>query len=290
MIYESVFVPLSDYFRFVTMKTTITIFLAIFLLSACGSGTLRGKPSSATATNASSIRFVEPKYYTYSILATYPHATTSYTQGLQYVDGILWEGTGQNGKSVLQQVDLATGKTKVIARLPQSEFGEGITLLNGKVYQLTWQSNKAYVYDATTGQKLQEFRYAGEGWGLTTDGKQLYLSDGTAKIYPTDPETFRRGKPITVTLRGEPVYYLNELEWIEGRIWANIYTTDHIAIINPTTGVVEGLIDLTGLLPAGEITPQTDVLNGIAYDAATKRIFVTGKNWSRLFEIAISEK
>ncbi len=290
MIYESVFVPLSDYFRFVTMKTTITIFLAIFLLTACGSGSVRGKHVAAATTGTTTPRFAEPRYYTYTILAAHPHATTSYTQGLQYVNGVMWEGTGQNGKSVLQQVDLATGKTKVIARLPQSEFGEGITFLNGKVYQLTWQSNKAYVYEAATGRKLQEFRYPGEGWGLTTDGKQLYLSDGTAKIYPVDPETFRRGKPVTVTLRGEPVNYLNELEWIDGRIWANIYTTDHIAIIHPTTGVVEGLIDLTGLLPATEITAQTDVLNGIAYDAATKRIFVTGKNWSRLFEITISEK
>ena len=140
------------------------------------------------------------------------------------------------------------------------------------------------------GEKIREFRYPGEGWGLTTDGEKLYMSDGTANIYTLDPATFKREKRTTVTLRGETLNFLNELEWIDGKIWANVYTTDQIVIIDPATGAVEGIVDLTGLLPEEDVTPATDVLNGIAYDAAGGRIFVTGKNWNKLFEIEIREK
>ncbi|WP_418982770.1 glutaminyl-peptide cyclotransferase [Alistipes sp.] len=263
------------------MKNVLTLLLSGLLLAACGQGAARGKRPAAAAVPA------EPVRYTYAVRAVHPHLTTSYTQGLQFVDGTMWEGTGQHGESVLQRIDLATGKASIVARLPRTEFGEGITLLDGKIYQLTWQSNKAYVYDAASGRKLREFRYAGEGWGLTTDGRKLYLSDGSAAIHTIDPATFRREGHVTVTYRGEPVQYLNELEWIDGRIWANVYTTDQIAIIDPATGLVEGVVDLTGLLPEEDMTPATDVLNGIAYDAATGRIFVTGKNWPKLFEIEI---
>ena len=266
------------------MKNVLTLLLSGLLLAACGPGTARGKRPAAAPVSA------EPVRYTYAVRAVHPHLTTSYTQGLQFVNGVLWEGTGQHGESVLQRLDLATGQATVVARLPRSEFGEGITLLDGKIYQLTWQSNKAYVYDVATGRKLREFRYAGEGWGLTTDGSKLYLSDGSADIHTIDPATFRREGRITVTFKGEPVHYLNELEWIDGRIWANVYTTDQIAIIDPATGVVEGVVDLTGLLPDEELTPTTDVLNGIAYDAEGDRIFVTGKNWPKLYEIEIIEK
>lgn len=263
-----------------TMRPTI-LFLLSILAAACGNNASRaGQPQPPA----------QPKAYGYLVRATYPHAVTSYTQGLQYADGVLWEGTGEHGQSVLQRVDLATGRTQVVARLPQSEFGEGIAILGDTIYQLTWQSNKAYAYKASTGEKLREFRYPGEGWGLTTDGQKLYLSDGTATLHTIDPATFRREKRTTVTLRGEPVNYLNELEWIDGRIWANVYTTDQIVIIDPATGIVEGIVDLTGLLPTQELTPTTDVLNGIAYDAVGKRIFVTGKRWSKLFEIEITEK
>lgn len=263
------------------MRRSVTILLTALLLTACGGNPARSaKPEPP-----------EPaKKYTYVVRNTYPHLTTSYTQGLQYVDGVLWEGTGQNGQSVLQRVDLATGKADVVARLPRSEFGEGITILNGEAYQLTWQSNKAYVYDTQTGEKLREHTYPGEGWGLTTDGQKLYMSDGSEYIYTLDPATFRREKRTAVTYEGKAVQFLNELEWIDGRIWANVYTTDQIAIINPATGIVEGIVDLTGLLPVADVKAETDVLNGIAYDAATKRIFVTGKNWDKLFEIAIKEQ
>ncbi len=265
------------------MKYGLLLSLVAALLAACGSGTARAKRPVPDRT-------VEPVAYTYRVKAVYPHATDAYTQGLQFADGLLWEGTGQNGASQLTKTDLATGRTTVVARLPRTDFGEGITLLDGKVYQLTWQSNKAYVYDAATGRELGTFRYAGEGWGLTTDGSKLYMSDGSENIHIVDPSNFRRTGRITATLRGEPVRLLNELEWIDGRIWANVYTTDYILVIDPATGIVEGIVDLTGLLPDTDRTPDTDVLNGIARDAATGRIFVTGKNWPKLFEIEITSK
>ena len=270
-----------------TMKTTTILLCAALLLGACGGNAARSRKSAA----ATRITVpAAPREYTYRVKAVHPHATDAYTQGLQYVDGTLWEGTGQHGASRVMKTDLGTGRTELFARLPRSEFGEGITLLDGRLYQLTWQSNTAHVYDLATRRKIRDHRYAGEGWGLTTDGEKLYMSDGTASIRTIDPETFRRERTTTVTYKGEPVQFLNELEWIEGKIWANVYTSDRIAIIDPRTGVVEGVVDLSGLLPEEEVTPSTDVLNGIAYDPATKRIFVTGKNWSKLFEIEIIRK
>lgn len=263
------------------MKTLLTGIL--MALTACSGGN-----RNAAAKQAETPAPV--KYYTYTVKAVHPHLTTSYTQGLFFADGVLWEGTGREGRSVLQQTDLETGKAKVIARLPNNEFGEGIALLDGKIYQLTWQSNTAHVYDAATGSHLQTLRYPGEGWGLTADGKKLYMSNGSEYIYTLDPETFRREKSVSVTLEGEPVRFLNELEWIDGKIWANVYTTDQIVIADPATGRVEGVVDLTGLLPIEDVTAETDVLNGIAYDIVGKRLFVTGKNWDKLFEIEISER
>ncbi len=266
------------------MRTTFIILLSATLLAACGSNSARTKRTEPAQNKAI---IAPPTHYTYRVKASYPHPADAYTQGLQYVDGTLWEGTGEYGESVVQTLNMQTGKAEVKFRLPQEEFGEGITLLRDTLYQLTWQSNTAHVYDLKSGQKIREHRYPGEGWGLTTDGEKLYMSDGTAAIYTLDPTTFRREKKTIVTFRDEPVGYLNELEWIDGRIWANVYTTDQILIINPTTGRAEGIIDLAGLLPEDDRTPQTDVLNGIAYDASTKRIFVTGKNWKKIFEIEI---
>lgn len=152
----------------------------------------------------------------------------------------MWEGTGEYGHSRLQRIDLETGRTDVVATLPRSEFGEGIALLDGKIYQLTWENNKAYVYDAATGRQLRTFAYAGEGWGLTTDGERLYMSDGSEYLRILDPETFRVQRSVPVTFRGAPVQLLNELEWIDGKIWANVYVTDQIVIIDPASGIVEG--------------------------------------------------
>ncbi|MCM1151404.1 MAG: glutaminyl-peptide cyclotransferase [Alistipes sp.] len=264
------------------MKTFLAFPAALLL--ACGGGSARHNASASTEAAPA------PTEYTYRVKASYPHPTDAYTQGLLYADGMLWEGTGQYGQSLLRKTDLANGRSETVARLPHSQFGEGIALLKGKLYQLTWHANTCHVYDAATRRKIREFRYPGEGWGLTTDGEKLYMTDGSAKIYTVDPATFRREKRTTVTFEGQPVDFLNELEWIEGKIWANVYTTDRIVIIDPPTGRVEGVVDLAGLLPREEQGPETDVLNGIAYDAATKRIFVTGKNWSRIFEIEIIAK
>lgn len=264
------------------MKTWhILLFALLAGCTACGNGSARrALAEQRTDDNA-------PTQYTYRVVRSYPHATDAYTQGLQYVDGLLWEGTGEYGRSEIRCTTLESGAGHTFTKLPPTEFGEGITLLGERLYQLTWESNTCHLYNVKTGRKIRDFRYAGEGWGLTGDGKKLYMSNGTANIYRLDPETFRREATITVTWQGEPVRYLNELEWIEGRIWANVYTTNQILIIDPKTGRVEGNIDLTGILPANEQTAQTDVLNGIAYDATTKRIFVTGKRWPKIYEIEL---
>lgn len=259
------------------MRAFIPIIVALMSLVACGGAPKR----SGSATTA------EPITYSYEVVAEYPHATTSYTQGLQFVDGELWEGTGEYGRSRILRTDLATGKVLQSKKLPKEEFGEGITVLGDKLYQLTWLEGKLHIYDKATLRQIATHTYKGEGWGLTTDGERLYMSDGTPVIRVLNPTTLKEERRFGVKLRGRSVNYLNELEWIDGKIWANIYTTDHIAIINPENGVVEGLVDLKGVLPDSERTATTDVLNGIAYDKATKRIFVTGKNWSKLFEIKV---
>ena len=271
------------------MKTTPIFLFSILLLGACGGPAARAKRPGAKAQAAAAVQ-AEPKTYTYRIAATYPHSTGAYTQGLQYVDGTMWEGTGQHGESVVRKTDLATGKTEVMARLPRSEFGEGITLLGGKLYQLTWQNNKALVYDLNTFDKTGEFDYGGEGWGLATDGEVLYMSDGTEKIRVLDPATFRPLRTIEVYTDRNKVMYVNEMEWVRGELWANVYTSDNVIRIDPQSGAVLGVIDLGGLLSPADIDATTDVLNGIAFDPATGRIFVTGKNWNKLFEIEVVKR
>ena len=262
------------------MKNFLLTLILLAAVAACGS---------QTKNKSLAPKIVEPVQYGYKIKAVYPHLATSYTQGLQFVDGQLWEGTGEWGTSVLQKVDLESGNAEVLARLPKSEFGEGITVLGDKVYQLTWTNNTAHVYNLE-GKEIKTFRYPGEGWGLTTDGEKLYMSDGSERIYKINPETFKREGAIAVTLRGEPVEFLNELEWIDGKIWANVYTSDYVVIIDPKTGIVEGVIDFRGLISQVEVKEDTDVFNGIAYDAATKRIFVTGKLWNKLFEVELVKR
>ena len=245
---------------------------------ACGS-----KPQKS----ASVSQVVQPVEYSYVVKNVYPHSPKSYTQGLQFVDGIMWEGTGEYGRSEINTYTLGDEKPQTRITLPRSEFGEGITLLGDKLYQLTWESHVCHVYDVATGKKLRDFRYAGEGWGLTTDGEWLYLSDGSDKIFKVNPETLRNESFISVKRAGEAVDFLNELEWIDGRIWANIYLSDEIVVINPATGVVEAVIDFQGLQPESERTLETDVLNGIAYDAEQGRILLTGKRWSKIYHIEV---
>ncbi len=258
---------------------TLALGLVLGLTACAGSGSKALKQSTQGP--------VEPTRYTYRVVAQYPHAVEAYTQGFCFGGDRLWEGTGEYGRSELRTLDLEQGKHTTHHRLPRQEFGEGVAYLNGLIYQLTWESSICHVYDAATMEKVADRRYAGEGWGLTTDGEKLYLSNGSANIYRINPETFAREATITVTVKGQPVQYINELEWIEGRIWANVYLTDELLIINPQTGVAEGIVDLTGLLPAAETLPTTDVLNGIAYNPLTKQLLVTGKRWPKIYEIEL---
>jgi glutaminyl-peptide cyclotransferase len=225
--------------------------------------------------------------YGFRIVKTYPHDRNAFTQGLEYREGFLYEGTGLVGRSALRKVKLDTGQVLQSFDLPQPFFGEGITVLPQQILQLTWQSQTGFIYDKTSFRVLQSFSYPGEGWGMTNDGKQIYMSDGTAQIRVWDPMSLKETRRINVADAGKPVNELNELEFIRGEIWANVWQTDRIARISPADGRVLGWIDLTGILPKTERTNSDAVLNGIAYDAAGDRIFVTGKLWPKLFEIKI---
>jgi glutamine cyclotransferase len=228
-----------------------------------------------------------PAVYGYREIAAWPHDPTAYTQGLYWHDGYFYEGTGLEGQSSLRKVDPATGAVLQKIDLDKQYFGEGIALLGGKIYQLTWQHSLGFIYDAETFRQVGDFRYTGQGWGLTTDGTYLYMSNGSERIEVIDPDGFKKHRTIEVCTDQEKVDQLNELEWIEGEIWANVYLTDRIVRIDPATGAVTGVIDLSGLLKTTDKDIHTDVLNGIAYDASTRRIFVTGKNWKKLFEIQV---
>jgi len=226
--------------------------------------------------------------YSYAVVNTFPHDGKAYTQGLVFLDGNLLESTGLNGQSTLREVELASGRVRRQVTVPDAYFAEGLAVLGGKAYQLTWQAHKGFVYDEATFHLENEFTYAGEGWGLATDGHSLILSDGTPQIRFLDPVTFNVERAIQVTVRGRPLSQLNELEYIQGEIFANVWQTDYVVRINPDTGVVTGVIDLAGLLPAADRNPSPDaVLNGIAYDAASDRLFVTGKFWPKLFEVRL---
>lgn len=232
----------------------------------------------------------KPISYRYTIVSTYPHDTRAYTQGLAFDGNTLYEGTGQRGISDLRTVELKSGQVIKSAPLPDQIFGEGITILGDKVYQLSWQEQRGFIYNKSTLDRIGEFTYAGEGWGLTTDGKQLYQSDGTRAIRIIDPTTLSEKSRIEVFDNVGPVEYLNELEYIDGELWANIYQTDKIARINPENGRVLGYIDFSNLLPKEDYTETTDVLNGIAYHKATGKIYVTGKNWPKIFEVKVIQK
>ena len=228
--------------------------------------------------------------HTYKIKKTYPHDSSAFTQGLVYSDGILYESTGLRGRSSLRKVALETGNVLSQTSLLPEYFGEGLAVLGDRIYQLTWTTGVGFVYDKKSLSLLQEFRYGIEGWGMTHDGKSLIVSDGSSTLYFWDPKTLREVKQLPVTDGGRPVANLNELEIVEGEIYANIWQQDRIARISPETGKVLGWIDLSGLLPPKDRRGGEDVLNGIAYDPATKRLFVTGKLWPKLFEIEIVGK
>jgi glutamine cyclotransferase len=222
----------------------------------------------------------------YTIVHAYPHDRDAFTQGLEYVDGVIYEGTGLNGRSSIRKVKLETGEVLQKRDLPQQHFGEGVTLVGPVLFQLTWQSGIAFTYDRTTFAPKGSFKYTGEGWGLTHDRDNLIMSDGTEFLRVLDPATFGERRRIKVTALGQPVKNLNELEYVKGEILANVWMTDAIARIDPGSGRVNGYIDLRGILPAGQQSSDA-VLNGIAYDAAGDRLFVTGKLWPRIFEIRL---
>lgn len=231
---------------------------------------------------------VAPVEYTYALVNEYPHDPAAYTQGLQFDDGMLYEGTGNYGTSSIRRVKLETGEVTRIRDLEQSLFGEGITVLGDRIYQLTYKSQVGYIYDKSSFEEIQKVYYQNrEGWGLTHNGEELIMSDGTNIIYFLDPEMFTINRQLEVFDNKGPANSLNELEFINGKIWANRYYTDEIVIIDPETGKVEGRINLKGILKATDRKPGTDVLNGIAWDRQGNRIFVTGKFWPKLFEIRI---
>ncbi|MBE0431138.1 MAG: glutaminyl-peptide cyclotransferase [Dehalococcoidia bacterium] len=225
--------------------------------------------------------------YTYDIVNVYPHDRDAFTQGLVFEDGVLYEGTGLYRHSTLRRVDLETGNILQVRELPAEYFGEGITIYEDRIIQLTWLSNIGFVYDKDTFELLREFSYPTEGWGITHDGERLIMSDGTSTIYFLDPQSFEQTGQLEVFDGDGPVTRLNELEYIKGEIYANVWQTDRIARISPETGQVTAWVDLEGLLPAEDRLEPVDVLNGIAYDAENDRLFVTGKLWPKLFEIEL---
>jgi glutaminyl-peptide cyclotransferase len=253
----------------------------------------QGPVASATpaAPPADGPRVTQPvPVYTYEIRNTYPHDRAAFTQGLIFRDGFLWESTGQYGSSSLRQVELKTGRVLRSVPVPREFFAEGMTIFRGRVYQLTWQEGRAFVYDAKDFRRLGEFKYPGEGWGLTHDNESLVMSDGTSTLRFLDPETFAVRRAVRVTDGGRPVEQLNELEYVRGEIFANVWQEDRVARIDPRTGRVTGWIDLAGLLPEADARGDEDVLNGIAYDEENDRLFVTGKLWPKLFEIRLVKK
>jgi glutaminyl-peptide cyclotransferase len=224
----------------------------------------------------------------YRVVHAYPHDQHAFTQGLVYFDGHLYESTGIQGQSTLREEDLETGRILRMQILSDKYFAEGLTDWNEALIQLTWQSHIALVYDRATFRLLRTFKYSGEGWGLTHDAKSLILSDGTANLRFFDPETFKELRHITVKDHGRPITQLNELEFIHGEIYANVWHTDRIARISPANGRVLGWMDLKGVMPRNQLSSDEAVLNGIAYDSVHDRLFVTGKLWPKIFEIAIT--
>jgi len=226
----------------------------------------------------------------FEVVHVFPHDTGAFTQGLVIQDGKFLESTGEVGHSSLRRVEIETGKVVEKVDVPPPYFAEGITLLKGKIYQLTWQQHLGFIYDAWTFDKLGEFNYTGEGWGLANDGMSLILSDGSNQIRFLDPDNFQVKKTIAIRDGQSPITELNELEYVKGEIYANVWHADRIARINPETGAVVGWIDLQGLLERGEVTDQEAVLNGIAFDETSGRLFVTGKLWPKVFEIRLAQR
>ncbi|MBR4299637.1 MAG: glutaminyl-peptide cyclotransferase [Bacteroidales bacterium] len=251
------------------MRTVFTIILMSLLILSCADA--------------------QVKEYSLEVVAEYPHDTESYTQGLFFHEGQLYESTGLHGKSTFRMVDMQTGKALKRLDFDDKYFVEGSVMWKGNLYILTWETKMAFVYDAETLEYKSSWKYPREGWGITTDGKQLIASDGSAYLYFMN-ENFALDRKVRVTIEDRPIRFINELEYIDGKIWANVYTSDEIVIINPKDGRIQGIVDCRGLLPKELRTPTTDVLNGIAYNPADGKIYLTGKNWPKLYEVRLVEK
>lgn len=276
----------------------------IFPLIACSSGSstvntemgqkqensAAGQPQPAGSANGSTTTTQEVPIYTYEVVHSWPHDCKAFTQGLVFHQNLFVESTGQYGESSLRRVEPTTGKVLKKIKVPSEYFAEGIAIFQGKIFQLTWESHKGFIYDVENFERLGEFTYDGEGWGLTTDGHSLIMSDGTNRLRFLDPVSFRVERKISVYNNGQPLTQLNELEYIKGEIYANIWHSDRIVRIDPASGNINGWIDLAGLLSSRGECQQAEVLNGIAYDEAGDRLFVTGKLWPKVFEIRLKRK
>jgi glutamine cyclotransferase len=265
-----------------SLRTTLIGTLLIFISAlACQTASIANLKASRNGT---------VPLYSYEVVHTWPHDPAAFTQGLVFNDGELLESTGRVGQSSLRRVAIESGQVLQRIEVAPPYFAEGTTLLNGKIYQLTWQHQLGFIYDASTFEKLGEFHYAGDGWGLANDGQSLILSDGSNRIRFLDPANFEVRKTIAVVDGRSAINELNELEYVQGEIYANIWHADRIARIDPQTGSVVGWIDLTGILALGEVSDEEAVLNGIAYDETNRRLFVTGNLWPKLFEIRLIRK
>ncbi len=259
--------------------------------NASGSKSTASAPESsrtAVKVNAGASRKIKPVQYKVKVVNEFPHDVTSYTQGLFFYDGQMYESTGLNGKSTFRKVDIGTGRPEFRLDFDRKYFIEGSVEKDGNIFILTWMNNVAFVYDANTLEYKTTYSYPREGWGLTTDGEYLIASDGSSDLFFMD-DSFRTVRTVNVRLNGRPVSELNELEYIDGKVWANVYLTDMIVVIDPSDGNVTGIIDCSGLLPDSLRTDDTDVLNGIARNPADGRIYLTGKNWCRLYEVVLEE-
>lgn len=269
------------------LPSVIALFAMLLLLPFCArTNTFRRRSDPAT----DNARDGGVPLYSFKVVNTWAHDSEAYTQGLIYTDGVLYESTGRYGLSSLRKVELTTGKVLKKVDVDSHYFAEGMTLFQGKIFQLTWKAQKGFIYD-TDFNRTGEFTYEGEGWGLTHDAESLIMSDGTSQIRFLDPHTFKVQRTISVLDNGKPLLELNELEYIHGEIFANIWQTDRIVRIDPHDGKILGWVDMTGLLKLKDnYDKPVDVLNGIAYDEAGDRLFVTGKLWPKLFEIRLKKK
>lgn len=270
----------------------IYLFILVFAMTfSCKTESNSGNKTNVTPASSPKTTSSVVPTYGYEVVNTYKHDSKAFTQGLVFHDGFLYESTGQYEESTLRKVELESGKVLQKYDLPPDVFGEGMTILNGKIYQISWREGRAWQYNLDDFKLIKEFQYAGEGWGLTNDGKNLIMSDGTHILRVINPDNFETIRTISVFKEnGLPLMQINELEWVKGEIWANVWQDSKIARINPENGKIVGWIDFSEMTKTEVREPGNDVLNGIAYDEKTDRIFITGKLWKKLFEIKLKAK